>query len=300
MAPKLSIVVPSFNGAKKIPTLLSALQKQVDQSFELIIVIDGSSDNTRQIVEATNTGFPIRIIEQTNQGRAITKNTGAKHATADLIVFYDDDMEPEPESVLKHMAFHAHYEGLLSGNQLEFHSKHKTDIQNYKASLSQKWTDKYRVGLNELNSSNLFFTAANCSIKKRDFLMLNGFDEELTDAEDFDLALRALQNNVKVYFDKSNAAIHHDSITCIRYIKRLREYHSAHQKVIQRNSSATLLATSSIPKWKAIIYAVHAYSWIPKLIDRFNLFMVLPKLIRFRFYNIVIHSLAKIHPEVPL
>src|SRR5688572_2422214 len=107
---KITVVIPTFNGANKILTVLSALNRQsVNAAFDVIVVIDGSSDATASVVDEFRsvTKFNIVVITQTNQGRAGAKNAGASRAPNGLLIFYDDDMEPDSNSIAKHYAFHS-------------------------------------------------------------------------------------------------------------------------------------------------------------------------------------------------
>ncbi|HEY8934465.1 MAG TPA: glycosyltransferase family A protein, partial [Cyclobacteriaceae bacterium] len=229
----ISIIVATYNGAKKLPFLLDALMIQSIKHFEIIVVVDGSTDDTLKVLGGYANRFnTFRILSQENSGRSKARNRGVKDASGELLIFYDDDMEPAPDSVDRHIQFHnQHNNVLLTGNQVEQVEQQKTDIQNYKATLSHKWISGYSQSLVSLTVDTIFFTAANCSIPTKVFNVLEGFDERLTDAEDHDLAYRALQMGIAVYFDKENKAIHHDPITCASYIKRLREYQGAHSKL---------------------------------------------------------------------
>jgi glycosyltransferase involved in cell wall biosynthesis len=275
-------------------SLLRALRNQTFQDFELVVMIDGSTDQTQEVVEATETIFSKTIVFQVNQGRAIVKNNGAKHAKGDILIFYDDDMEPASDSVERHVHFHNTVTGILSGNCLELESTEKTDIQNYKVSLTKKWMLKYSEGISELSKESLFFTAANCSMRKTLFYELNGFDEQLTDAEDYELALRALQSGLNVYFDKSNFAIHHDMISCQRYIKRQREYKRGRVQVQQLHPYIGLVPNIKPSALKRFVYDVLARPIFPKLIDSFNVFLILPKSLRYKLYSAVIYAHAEI------
>lgn len=299
MQPRVSVIVPTYNGELEIHVLLRALQAQTYQDFECLIVIDGSGDKTQEIVEATQTKFRKVIINQSNQGRSVAKNNGAKRASGNLLIFFDDDMEPNSKALEMHIAFHESHDGIVSGNLAEDKGRDRTDIQNYKAGLASKWIQKYQEGLNLLDPSNLFFTAANSSFKRNDFLDLNGFDERLKDAEDYDIACRALEMGMKVFFDKSNVAIHHDRISCVSYIQRLRQYQQAHailNKLHPERVALKKLQTNSFVK--GFVYRIFAFSFWPRLIDNYNLLMVLPKKLRYKIYDTLIHSLAIEFPTV--
>lgn len=291
----ISVIVPTFNGGHKIRRLLNSLLAQTVLPHEVVVVIDGSEDNTHKILEESEFEIlNLKLVVKNNSGRAISRNRGAEAATGDILIFYDDDMEPQVDSIRKHWDFHTKIDGLVSGVQIEPEGC-KSDIQKYKASLSRKWIKKYHEGLNELTLQNLFFTTANCSVRKKQFHVLNGFDERLTDAEDFDFALRALEHGVKVYFDKSSVAIHHDLISCTGYIKRLREYSLAKKEVHRLHQILGLSGSPELTYWRKAFYFPFASSIFPKIVDRINIFLILPKRIRYKFYDVMMYSLSHVY-----
>lgn len=297
---KTSIIIPTFNGAKKLPKILDSLLTQDERDFETIVVVDGSTDNTLVVLNEYISRFlSLKIIQQENKGRAVARNRGVKATTSDILIFYDDDMEPNAQSVEKHLLFHKTHEGLVTGNQFETEEQSKTDIQNYKAALTKKWFNKYQDGLNQLSFTDLFFTTANCSMRKEFFYKLNGFDERLKDAEDFDFAYRAMEANISVFFDKTNLAVHHDFITCKNYIVRQREYAMAHEMLSKLHPRRTK-GNKNSSLLKHLAYGIFAVSILPSMIDQFKLFKLIPKKIRYSFYNIVIHSLSKEYPQVKI
>lgn len=297
---KASVIIPTYNRADKIGNLLDSLLNQTVNDFEVIVVVDGSTDNTVEVVEPYKNRFTqFKLMVNQNQGRSKTRNAGANVASGDLLIFYDDDMVPASDSVKKHYEFHTQNNigALLGGNLVEYVEPQKTDIQNYKASLTKKWTKKYVQNISPLNINNLFFTAANCSIPRNVFEQLNGFDERLTDAEDFDLAYRAIENSSPVFFDKTNVAIHNDSITCVGYIKRIRQYQQAQQKLkeLYPNKKKYREKTSMV---KHCVYRLFAFGFLSRLIDQSRVLMIFPEKIRYRLYSVIIHSLGVEYPQV--
>lgn len=85
---KISVIVPTFNEEKVIGECLSSLLSQSVKDYEVIIVDDGSNDNTKEIIQS----FSVKLYEQNHQGPAMARNLGAKHATGKILVFVDGDM----------------------------------------------------------------------------------------------------------------------------------------------------------------------------------------------------------------
>jgi glycosyltransferase involved in cell wall biosynthesis len=298
----ISVIIPTFNGANKIPALLDSLLKQTLSRFEVIVVVDGSTDNTMDVLSRYANKFDaLRVISQDNSGRSNVRNRGAKEAVGDLLIFYDDDVIPMLNSVECHLKFHSSYDSaILAGNPIEYISSEKTDVSNYKAWLTKIWVRKYQPGITRLNFDNLFFTAANCSMPKRIFLTLNGFDERIKDAEDFDFATRALESGIEVYFDKQNEAVHNDAITCLSYIKRLRQYDRAHKQLSILHSNRKRVYSSQSSGLKRMVYRIFANMFWVRLIDRQFFVSLLPRWARYKFYSVVTHALSIEYPEAPL
>ncbi|GIV33592.1 MAG: hypothetical protein KatS3mg031_1127 [Chitinophagales bacterium] len=88
--PFFSVIIPSYNRASLLPVPLKSVLKQTYHSWELIIVDDGSTDNTRQVVESFNDSR-IRYFYQTNQERSAARNYGIRQARGQYICFLDSD-----------------------------------------------------------------------------------------------------------------------------------------------------------------------------------------------------------------
>lgn len=301
MKTAVSVIIPTYNGAHKILNTHRALEHQSVKDFEVIVAIDGSNDSTQELLEGKTFTFNnFKCISQSNKGRAAIRNFGAKAASGDLLIFYDDDMRPEQDSISKHVEFHSNYkDSICGGNQLEDLKVLKTDIQRYKAYLSRKWTAKHSEGLNELSEKDLFLTAANMSVPKRLFLELGGFDEQLNDAEDYEFAARALSKGVPVYFDKSNLAWHNDFITCNSYIRRQRQYNQANttlQTILPPSFRRSSNYVASLPVHKRIIYNFFSLKFWVIITD--NEWLIwLPKKLRYKIYDIIITGLGKYYPQ---
>lgn len=89
----ISIVVAFYNAEKYLEELLISIQQQLYQDFELILVDDGSTDHSLQIIETflSNCKLPAQIIRQANAGACVARNKGRVLASGEYIVFVDAD-----------------------------------------------------------------------------------------------------------------------------------------------------------------------------------------------------------------
>jgi len=294
---KASVIIPTFNGSKKIKPLLQALAGQTQTAAEVIVVDDGSTEEVQGEVLAYKGVLPmLQFVRQTNQGRAAARNKGASFASGDILIFFDDDVTPEANAVEAHLQFHAnHPNALLAGNIVEVIHPDFSDVINYKASRVQRWVAAFPQGVTKLNLQNVFFAAANCSLPRKVFSDLGGFDARLRDAEDYDLAVRALGQKLDVYYDAAPVVTHRENITCISYVNRLREYRNAHEQLLKLHPERRH-AVQSYSKLRTLFYFPFSSPLLARAIDA-GIFRFMPQRVRYRFYDVVIHALANLYPH---
>jgi dolichol-phosphate mannosyltransferase len=99
--PLLSVIVPAYNEESNIPTLVERVAKALSGiDYELIIVDDGSIDNTTEVAKKFEDKHPIRVIRhERNKGKIEALKTGLQAARGEFIAFLDADMEYPPEAL---------------------------------------------------------------------------------------------------------------------------------------------------------------------------------------------------------
>lgn len=104
----ISVVVPTFNRREMVKRTVNSLfaQNFPARDYEVIVVVDGSEDGTADALRGMKAPCRFRIVEQPNGGLAAARNSGARVAEGDLLLFLDDDMLCAPELVEAHVEAH--------------------------------------------------------------------------------------------------------------------------------------------------------------------------------------------------
>lgn len=299
----VSVIIPSYNGAKKLLNILAALEVQTYKDFEVIVVLDGSTDNSLQVLQSRQWQFDLKIVEQENKGRSATRNKGVVNAQNELLIFFDDDMRPLPACISQHVQHHSQFPGsALTGGATEEINDASSEILKYKAFLSSKWLAELKnATLEPLKREQIFATTQNFSLSKTTFNTIGGFDERLTDAEDYDLAIRAHKLHIPLYYNYNVFAWHDDPLTAKGYVKRQRQYQygqvkllAVHPEYIQQGFVKTPYKPAGI---KSIIFKLFCFRfWIDAIEN--NSLSWLPTGLKYRIYDYTITANGVFYPEI--
>lgn len=101
MSCKITVVVPVYNTAKYLPSCVGSLINQSVDSYEVLLINDGSTDNSLEAAEELQRKHPdiIRVISQKNKGLGGARNTGIDNASGEFIMFVDSDDTVKPNAL---------------------------------------------------------------------------------------------------------------------------------------------------------------------------------------------------------
>ncbi|MEO6860501.1 MAG: glycosyltransferase family A protein, partial [Microcoleus sp.] len=96
MTKNVSVVIPSYNSTQFLPEAIESVLEQSYPPFEVIVVDDGSTDETKEVCDRYPT---VKYVYQNNQGVAAARNTGLRVSTGEYILFLDSDDCLLPEAI---------------------------------------------------------------------------------------------------------------------------------------------------------------------------------------------------------
>ncbi len=99
-----SIIIPTYNRAKILTTTLHSVSSQTFSDYEIIVVDDGSTDDTKEVIHALNDP-KIRYFYKANEERGVARNFGASQALGDYLIFLDSDDEMKQDHLSSIEAF---------------------------------------------------------------------------------------------------------------------------------------------------------------------------------------------------
>lgn len=290
----ISVIIPSYNGAHKLPVCLANLQQQTLTGFEVVVVLDGSTDNSLEVLKSFEQSdvFRLKVIETPNGGRSVARNNGAKNATSAFLLFLDDDMEVTTTLVRQHLEEQQKSNNtVVVGNNFRDPEKASIPFHQFVLSLERSW-ESGLIQDGPIAIDRYFFSSQNFSVPAELFTSLGGFDEHLRDAEDFDLGLRALNAGVQLVYRSAFKAFHNDWPDLESYIRRHNQYVAANQE-LARLRPQYLERFPSLVVQPSTIRKRRILSWCRRLICPLVLrngllFRLLPQRLQFILYRMTI------------
>ncbi len=225
--PLISVVVATRDRPQKLNHLLEALEAQtLDRGrFEIIVVDDGSKPPV-----SLRDGRLV-LLREAGVERCRARNAGAAAASGELLLFLDDDMVPAPGCLAAHCEAHRNWPQCVVIGAVHLPpALAETPFGRFRGAQDQgDWPAQGGPGTNAD-----FCTAQNMSLARERFLMIGGFDPQLTVSEDQDLGLRWLADGGKIAFLPTATALHDDGARDIRAYCRRMEWGQMHQVAFAR------------------------------------------------------------------
>lgn len=187
-----SIIIPVYNGEKFIEKAIESVFNQTMSDWELIIVNDGSSDNTLSVLEKYKDNEKIQIISQENSGVSVARNTGVKNSKGDYIAFLDADdvWHKNHLDVMKTLAEKYPDAGLIGTfTRVELvNGDIISECEYFKDKKEEVYLDDFFKEYHKDKSAKMF-TVITTVVSKEAFLKSGGFPVGCKIGEDLELSL---------------------------------------------------------------------------------------------------------------
>jgi len=180
--PLISIIIPTRNRAALLPAAIDSVLSQTLQDFELIVVDDGSTDTTKEIVR--DYGSRITCLRIEPSGPSAARNRGIASARADLIAFLDSDDRWLPRKLERQIEHHLSHDAVMISQTREVWIRNGVRVNaRAKHRMCSGWIYEQCLPLCIVSPSSVM-------IHRRVFEHVGLFDESMPACEDYDLWLR--------------------------------------------------------------------------------------------------------------
>lgn len=264
-SPAFSVVIPTYNRQRVLAECLDALARQsvAPETFEVIVVDDGSSDETEQFCRHFRAAFPFQYLRQLNAGAGAARRRGVQHARGEYLVLINDDTICAPSLLAQH---------------LKAHTQCRHERQAVLGDFRFPPAAQDRALTRFLMASPFFFPQAtlqpgtyweytymvtcNLSVKREAVLAAGSFDPHFRVAEDSDLGLRLSRKGFCVRYVPEAQAIHqHLPFTVPDLIRRAGVYGETQLSFLRKHPTLLgdggtffgMLDETAADKWRALI-----------------------------------------------
>lgn len=208
--PLVSVVVPTYNRVDRLRRVLQAFADQtvgVD-TFELIVISDGSTDGTDEYLASNELPLPVTVLTQINSGPAAARNRGLEVARAEIVLFVDDDVIPASTLIAEHLAAQSQRsDTVVIGPMLTPDDHPLSPWVGWEQRMLYKQYHDMQTG--RYSATARQFYTGNASVPRRHLIACNGFDETFRRAEDVELAFRLDDAGVKFHFQPEARGFHY-------------------------------------------------------------------------------------------
>src|SRR5947207_8185848 len=179
METRFTVVIPTYQRRDVVVENVRALERQTfEGGFDVVVVVDGSTDGSAEALRRLETPFRLMVIEQPNSGPAAARNRGADRSSGELLLFLDDDMEADPRLLAEHDASHRDGADVVIGHM----PLHPGSPPGFLSRGVGEWAERRLERLSGLGGALPVqeLLGGQLSIARDRFARLGGFDQAFT------------------------------------------------------------------------------------------------------------------------
>jgi glycosyltransferase involved in cell wall biosynthesis len=261
----VSVVIPTHNRCAALRRALDALGAQTYplNLLDVVVVADGCTDDTAEMLGGYIPPFKLRVVEQETQGPAVARNRGATLATGRLLVFLDDDVQAAPQLIAVHVRAHDGCPGRVVIGYYPPVLQIQTGF--FRGALRSWWENKFsmmcepghRYTYRDLLSGNL-------SLEAETFAAIGGFDPALYCHEDYELGIRLIKAGAPLIFSTEAVGYHYETSQLSRSFRRKYDEGRADVMIGLRHPELRpVLPLARAGSWSRLNYVLRAaaFAW---------------------------------------
>jgi glycosyltransferase involved in cell wall biosynthesis len=195
--PRVSVVIPSYNSAEYVPTALDSVLAQTFDDLEVLVVDDGSTDDTRERLAGYRSDPRFRYVHQANAGVACARNLGIAQSQGHYVAFLDADDTWYPNKLEQQI------------NTIGGRPEHRACFTAFRrvdqnlAPISEIRSERGNVTLDDLLlRGNAIGSICTVVVERSLFEEAGGFDPELSQCADWDMWVRLAALTTFLYLDE--------------------------------------------------------------------------------------------------
>ncbi|WP_312910594.1 glycosyltransferase family 2 protein [Natronosalvus caseinilyticus] len=244
--PRVSVIIPTYNRAGSLVRAIdSALEQTIDDhELEVVVVDDGSTDNTGLVLAEYDDPRVRPVVHATNQGANVARNTGIEHARGEYVAFLDSDDEWDPTKLEKQLAaFEGRGDDWIGAYCDTAFDLEGTSgrLRGVTASLLSRTDEQPTMEGNddligEILSDGVQPGAGSTLLVRTDVAReIGGFDEDLDRFQDPEFCLRVLEQGKLAYVDEKLVVREETGHPPADVVRRAdQQYLSKHEDLVER------------------------------------------------------------------
>ena len=204
---RVTILLNVYNEQYHIETFFNSLKKQTFQNFSILIIDDGSTDNTTKKIELYKQFFNMTILKRSHEGLRKARSYGVKQTDCDILIILDSDLILNPNAIKELI------KPLKNNNEIAATGGILKNAE--KGAITESYSELRKLFIKLRTKKEGYVDWINggfCAIRKKIINDLGGYTQQET-SEDLDISWRIRKKGYKLYLAKKAIALHHDPTT---------------------------------------------------------------------------------------
>lgn len=252
---KVSVIIPTYNCACYIKDAIESVLNQGYKELEVIIIDDGSVDNTKDILKPYVDQGIIKYIFQEPRGVSAARNLGIQHANGELIAFQDaDDIWYPNKLLLQLIAFEKYRGAALMFTSYEHLDGNGVILEPFWNKFLGRWWESYKIPGSNIAYGPIYkelLVGGNCMhtssviVKKEAIVEAGGFDERFKTCEDYDLWMRITKKYPVLFVNKvlCGYRVRSEGLSGDKMVRESRWAHD-HIRVVEKHFQERLIPSN--------------------------------------------------------